>query len=138
MFSGSDVPGEGEHKILEFIRNTMAEPTYDPQWTHMIYGADADLIMLGLLTRIKYMSIVREIMKFSHATLTAVNRDPMEPEFELININIVREYIDKEYNYLAEGMKYEYNIDRIIDDFIMICFFVGNDFLPRVFCFDIR
>lgn len=39
IFSGSDVPGEGEHKILEFIRNTMTEASFDPLWTHMIYGA---------------------------------------------------------------------------------------------------
>lgn len=35
-------------------------------------------------------------------------------------------------------MKIPYNINRIIDDFLLIFFFVGNDFLPRVYCFDIR
>ena len=36
-------------------------------------------------------------------------------------------------------MKYlKYDIEKIIDDFILICFFIGNDFLPRGYCFDIR
>jgi 5'-3' exoribonuclease 1 len=35
-------------------------------------------------------------------------------------------------------MKIPFDIGRIIDDFILVCFFVGNDFLPRVYCFDIK
>lgn len=60
MFSGSDVPGEGEHKMLKFIRNLRNTPDYNPDWTHVIYSVDADLIMLGLSTHIKNMGILRE------------------------------------------------------------------------------
>ena len=33
-----------------------------PNWTFMVYGADADLIMLGLSTHLKYFNLIREKM----------------------------------------------------------------------------
>ena len=45
IYSGSDAPGEGEHKIFEYIRENSA---YHRDTTTLIYGLDADLIMLCL------------------------------------------------------------------------------------------
>ncbi|CAD8183733.1 unnamed protein product [Paramecium pentaurelia] len=134
IFSGCDVPGEGEHKLLSFIRNMQ----FDPNSVHMIYGADADLIMLGLLTQLKNVLIIREDLKFKQVASAAANRVIKIPEFLVINISMVREYLDLEFTVLKDKMKVVYDINRIIDDFILLCFFVGNDFLPRIYCFDIR
>ncbi len=55
VFSGPDVPGEGEHKVMDMIRKIQEEEQelakLDPSFEtkrkrHCMYGLDADLIML--------------------------------------------------------------------------------------------
>lgn len=48
----------------------------------------------------------------------------------------MKEYFDLEYREIQ--MKVQYNVERVIDDFLLLFFLVGNDFLPRVYCFDIK
>ena len=35
-------------------------------------------------------------------------------------------------------MQIEYNIDKISRDFVFLLFFIGNDFLPRIYAYNIR
>ena len=72
IFSGHDVPGEGEHKIMEFMRHQRHMPNYNPNTRHCIYGQDGDLIMLGLATHEPHCCLLREEVVFDLARRKAL------------------------------------------------------------------
>lgn len=131
IFSGHDVPGEGEHKIMQHIREMRNQPTYQPNTRHCIYGQDADLIMLGLVTHEPHFTILREVIDFNFNfnnknSLKAVKKFTKESDFQLLHLSVLREYLEIEFCYQQP----QWNLERVIDDFVFMTFLVGNDFLP--------
>ena len=112
VFSNEKVPGEGEHKIINYIRKYGAE---NESWC--IHGLDADLIMLGLATHEPKMYILRENM------------------YNLNELHVLN--VSRMYTELIQRLKWEkseqvYNGKSAIHDFVFMCFLVGNDFLPSI------
>jgi len=119
IYSSYHVAGEGEHKILQYIKNKI-DPK-DPTNSIVIYGLDADLLFLSLSTGIEYnLYVMREQQIFNN---TPLNMD---------------DYID--YNYV-EISKLHAMIEKLninTNDFITICYLIGNDFLPPLLTTDIK
>lgn len=138
IFSGHEVPGEGEHKIMQYIRDERIKPGFLPNTRHCMYGQDADLIMLGLSCHEPHFTLLREIVHFGSGFNKTVRQTVMkkttESQFQLLNISVLREYIELD---LGFGIDWAIDKERLFDDFIFLTFLVGNDFLPHLPTLDI-
>ncbi|KAI8112489.1 hypothetical protein M9434_003812 [Picochlorum sp. BPE23] len=140
VFSGHDVPGEGEHKVMEYIRWAKKSPEYEPNLRHCLYGLDADLIMLSLVTHEPHFCLLREVVSYKNKgqPIREALENPSEEHFVLFQIGLLRDYIQLEFEPYAKSLKFGFDIERIIDDFVLFCMLVGNDFLPPLPTCDIN
>ncbi|OQS55563.1 Xrn1 [Ecytonucleospora hepatopenaei] len=131
IYSNYQVPGEGEQKIMEYLRIHKKHA----KESHVIYSPDADLIFLGLTLPDYNLRIMREEFNFGEEPIPINEKNFMECKFTLVNENKLKDFIIQK---LTDEIGKEVDGRRILSDFVFLCFAVGNDFLPCVPCFEIR
>jgi 5'-3' exonuclease len=121
IYSSYLTPAEGEHKLLQYIRDNKKQDN-----CYVIYGLDADLIFLALSTESDKIFLLREATEF--------NKNESKEVLNFVSIRIMRDSI------YYTMKKFIENVDRIkiINDFIFMCYFLGNDFLPHIPSLDIQ
>jgi 5'-3' exoribonuclease 1 len=126
IFTGSNEPGEGEHKLFGYIRDHKCHGNE----VTVVYGLDADLIMLCLnhLRISKHIYLYRETPEFVKSIDNSINPD----ESYLLDIPYLAQRIIMEMggNTTSDANK--------LYDYIFLCFFLGNDFLPHFPSVNIR
>jgi 5'-3' exonuclease len=116
VFSNEKLPGEGEHKLVAYVREFG-----DKNDHYMIHGMDADLIMLALASQRENFHILRE------------NPYRQRQEFFYLDMKSIR-------NSLVHSLLHEPSMTPdqfFINDFIVMLFMSGNDFLPHLPTIDI-
>jgi 5'-3' exonuclease len=131
--STSNECGEGEHKIYKYIRSN---PEYHINTTTIIYGLDADLIMLSLT----HLCFTKQIFLFRdtpHFISGMDNTLDAKKNYVMDILELSREIIFE----MTGRVNINTNANRdanILVDYIFICFFLGNDFMPHFPALNIR
>ena len=120
--STSDEPGEGEHKVMEWLRRGNVK---EDDGSIVIYGLDADLILLSMLTCVKYSSVFlmreksefgKEAAKFGSAPFLFFSVKHL--------LGVLCASVERQTEFII--------------DYIAIMSLLGNDFLPHGLTLKIR
>ncbi|KAK4889757.1 5'-3' exoribonuclease 2 [Elasticomyces elasticus] len=154
--------GRSEHSVTILLRLPIPPPhrlnTDIPR--HVLNGLDADLIMLGLATHEPHFRILREDLStndvkpghcrkcnlpghMADQCRTVPLPKPAEKQtagkmtlkpYVWLHVGILREHLAVEMNVARLGL----DLERVLDDWMFMCLFVGNDFLPHLPSLEIR
>lgn len=130
IYSSCKTPAEGEHKLLQYIRDNMDK-------SYVIYGLDADLVFLSLASGHANTFLLREgahLKNKNSEELFMVDMEKVKESVVETVGNIIEDIFD-----LHPELEVETTISRknLINDFVMICYLLGNDFLPHLEALDI-
>ena len=115
--------GEGEHKLLKHMDIHRTEHS---SFQKVIYGLDADLIILSLLRSYNNTYLYRETSYYPF--------QPDDPvDYLYMDVSVMRETIINEY--WQQGMDTH---QRLMIDYVFLTFLLGNDFLPNLFILKIQ
>jgi 5'-3' exonuclease len=124
IYSSANTNGEGEHKILQFIKNNQKQKLH---YSYLTYGLDADLIFLMLVVEHDNIYLLRESNE--------LDKNGSKDQLKFVSIKIMSDCIFELFQNNKENKLIK---KRIINDFIFLCYFLGNDFLPHLPALDIN
>ncbi len=109
IYSSQIDPGEGEHKIFQFVRDGLLIGDTE-EGNHVIFGADGDLYILSVLCELPNMFLHRDDNK-------------PDPDYD----------IKKFREGILEVLGFDGCDERLIyQDFALLSTFVGNDFVSKM------
>lgn len=141
IYSSYHTKGEGEHKILQHIKINNDDNL-------AIYGLDADLLFLALASGKDKLYLLREetFLNNTHDTHTPkveiidIVQDVSE-KLNFVSIDETKACINEQFKsmiYDRIGDEHQFNNIDFTRDFIVLCYFLGNDFIPNIPSIEIK
>lgn len=136
LYSSYHEKSEGEHKIIQHIRNNMKNKNI------VIYGLDADLIILSMTIKNNNMLLLRESESINVDDLKLTTSKMQKViDMGLIYFNVKEcerclshsltdSSIDNEKEEFKISLESHETNTRLVDDFVFITLLLGNDFIP--------
>ena len=115
ILSTSNTHGEGEHKIHQYLKE---QKNYEK--TKVVYGLDADLLFLTMATQIPKLYVFREAVHIDEKSTK---------KFLMVDMDLLKQGIFEE---IQSKVEKELDIKHVINDYIIMGFLLGNDFLPNI------
>lgn len=133
IYSSYHTNGEGEHKLLQTIKSIVKKDE-----VVVVYGLDADLIFLAMASGIENIYLLRESQQLGIKSEPHELYDPVEDvgqELMYVSIKELKNAFNEEIWKLIEKredlkVRFDHDTD-FSNDLIVVCFLLGNDFLPH-------
>ena len=141
ILSGTNVPGEGEYKIMEQIRLQKEKEKNEKNnndnkniTKFCIFSGDADYILLCLLIHEPNIVILKSGDSNKNKYNFEFNKENNSLLFnEFIYISVLRQFIFLEFK---KKIKDEIDEEKIFEDFAFLCLLLGNDYIPGLLTLD--
>lgn len=124
IVSASDVVGEGENKMFQHLRDYCTKDD-----VIAVYGLDADLIMLSLF----HCDLCSNIFIYREAPAFAGSYIHIDPNCKIYLMDIL-----KLSGAIIQEMNVKNSSKNLIQDYMFLCFILGNDFMPHFPALNIR
>ncbi|EAX95580.1 XRN 5'-3' exonuclease N-terminus family protein [Trichomonas vaginalis G3] len=135
IYDSYHTPGEGEHKLINFIRYQRAQGTWNEDYSCCIYSPDADIFFIALNTHMKKIAILKDSsgdLKLADKKYNSASVRFWAGDFIYVYLSILRQLLAAEFFNSNEDM-----VNNITDDFCAISSLLGNDFIPSFPFFNI-
>jgi 5'-3' exonuclease len=118
--STADEPGEGEHKLFQ----KLIAKYNTPQDIKVIVGMDADLIMLSLMSNLPNIHLMR----------VQEDKSPQYLDVDALRLGILQDLKHSYHFHMSDTVlqdPFGPEATTLIHSYIVLCFILGNDFLPH-------
>ena len=143
IYSSYHTAGEGEHKILQHMKTDKSNDNI------VVYGLDADLFFLSMASQKQNIYLLRESREIDRNVPESNVIDPVTDVVEPLTYASIDETIECATNILkhtitqkmrAQKLDNDMKLDddMIRNDFVFMCYLLGNDFLPHFPSIDVK